>query len=135
MIFDYNQLSGNVPTSFSALTKLTQLSFSSNKLKGNLEFLSNLTSLKYISLYNNRMTGSIPTFFVRMPNLYWLDVVRNKLTGTLPTVLLEMEKLDYIYLSDNNLVGEIPSCYEKRILIDCEEIACSCCLNINNEQC
>jgi Leucine-rich repeat (LRR) protein len=133
--FEYNQLSGTIPTSISALTKLTQLNFPSNKFKGNLEFLSSLTNLKYISLTDNRMTGTIPTFFTRMPNLYWLDVVRNKLTGTLPSVLLKMEKLNYIYISDNNLVGNIPSCYGKRILVDCKEIICSCCRYWNDTQC
>ncbi|XP_025827437.1 receptor kinase-like protein Xa21 isoform X2 [Panicum hallii] len=105
------QLSGNLleakePKDWEFLTALansSQLEFlllGSCKFGGALpESLSNLsTSLRFISLSHNAISGSIPR-----------DIALNKLSGEIPSSLGECQVLQNLYLQNNMFSGGIPS--------------------------
>ena len=44
-----------------------------------------MTQLTQLALYNNSLTGSIPTEIGQMTQLTWLSLWNNGLTGVIPT--------------------------------------------------
>ena len=68
----------------------------------------NLTSLEYLDLHDNNITGNFPEF---ISELSYLQVLRNNsLHGSLaPNSFSNQSKLQILDLSNNNLVGSVPS--------------------------
>lgn len=65
-----NSLTGQIPVSFSNLTKLQRLDLSQNKLTGELpKELSSCPQLTYFNVSHNQLTGGVPsgTFFDSLP--------------------------------------------------------------------
>ena len=60
-------------------------------------------------LYDNNLSGEIPSELVSLENLVALDLGRNKLSGVIPPDLGSLSSLTYLDLSWNNLSGEIPA--------------------------
>jgi hypothetical protein len=71
--------------------------------------LGNLINLTYLLLYENQLTGTIPTELGNLINLTYLQLHNNQLTGTIPTELGSLSHLTYLYLYDNQLIGTIPT--------------------------
>jgi Leucine-rich repeat (LRR) protein len=60
MSLNNNQLSGDIPDVFLALTGLANLDFSSNNLTGPLPpSMGNLTALTSLHIQNNQLTGTL----------------------------------------------------------------------------
>jgi hypothetical protein len=80
----------------------------SRNLQGTLpgkEMELGLAYLKQLSIYNNRISGTIPSELMNnMRFLDWLDVGENHLTGQVPSI---GPKMRFLYLSSNKLSGEI----------------------------
>eukprot|EP00978_Attheya_sp_CCMP212_P010952 scaffold26663_cov46-Attheya_sp.AAC.1 len=80
----------------------------SRNLQGTLpgkEMELGLAYLKQLSIYNNRISGTIPSELMNnMRFLDWLDVGENHLTGQVPAI---GPKMRFLYLSSNRLSGEI----------------------------
>ena len=66
-------------------------------------------SLKILSLDNNLLNGTIPSFLSILENLEELVLSNNKLTGLIPTQLGSLGNLVVADLRDNELYGSIPS--------------------------
>jgi len=64
--------------------------------------------LLVLSLYQNRLTGTIPAEIGQLTELEWLNLGWNRMTGPVPVELLEMKNLKYMWLQANQLSGEFP---------------------------
>ena len=60
-------------------------------------------------LYNNQLTGEIPTELGQLANLTDLSLSWNQLTGRIPTELGQLTNLTDLWLNGNQLTGEIPT--------------------------
>jgi Leucine-rich repeat (LRR) protein len=68
-----------------------------------------LSSLDFLDLRNNTITGSLPTELKALSLLNFLDLNENQITGTIPHWLGEsLNRLQALGLSDNLLEGTIP---------------------------
>ena len=104
---------GNIslfPPKLGALPSLRVLSIYGNKLTGSIPpELGNLASLTSLDVSRNELTGSIPSEFGMLANLQALSMHRNKLTGALPPELGNLTGLVDLWLHENELTGTIPS--------------------------
>jgi Leucine-rich repeat (LRR) protein len=98
-----NNLIGIIPDSINFITKLKYFSLSDNQLSGSIPNL-NFPNLQVLNLYRNQLTGTIPNF--DLPNLQSLSLSSNQLTGTIPN--FNMPNLQFLSLYLNQLSGPIP---------------------------
>ncbi|KAF6171230.1 hypothetical protein GIB67_036898 [Kingdonia uniflora] len=129
-----NFLASNLPNSLAQLKDLGVLDLHSNRLTGPIDhiFTMQKSSLKYVDLSHNKLTGGLPDSFRKMGTLQSLDLSynrlgsdfpaslglvsalerlnmqKNKFTGEIPNTVLKLGNLKELNLSDNLLVGEIP---------------------------
>ncbi|TKY70447.1 Receptor protein 12 [Spatholobus suberectus] len=102
----HNYFSGQIPDSFSNLTRLRRLSLSSNSFSGEIPpSLGTLPNLEELYLDNNHLRGTIPEGF---NNLKRLELQSNKLNTRLPD-LGSLGNLKYLDLSDNSVAGALPA--------------------------
>ena len=81
-----------------------------NDLSGSIPSeLGVLSNLEYLNLGTNDITGSIPAELGRRAaNLEYLSLSNNDLTGSIPRKLGDLSSLEWLSLSRNNLAGPIP---------------------------
>ncbi|RWR93652.1 putative inactive leucine-rich repeat receptor-like protein kinase IMK2 [Cinnamomum micranthum f. kanehirae] len=82
LILGHNRLSGGVPPLISS--SLTRLDLKHNELSGVLSDQSLPSSLQYLSLSSNRLTGSVDRVLDRLDRLNYLDLSMNRFTGSIP---------------------------------------------------
>ncbi|KAH7517157.1 hypothetical protein FEM48_Zijuj09G0032600 [Ziziphus jujuba var. spinosa] len=102
----YNQLAGEIPRSVGTVPELTNLILCHNRLSGSIPpFLSQ--SLTRLDLKHNGLTGSLaPT---SLPSsLQYLSLSWNRLSGPVDRLLTRLDKLNYLDLSLNQFTGTIP---------------------------
>ena len=136
-----NHLTGQVPNSLGVLKDLHRLNLQLNNLgRGmyrNLNFLNSLTnisSLRALSLYGNNFGGMLPNSIVNLStqmqrlyvggnkifgsipeeignliNLTVFSAGENYLTGVIPTSLGKLQSLRALWLNSNRLSGLLPS--------------------------
>jgi len=91
-------------------TSVVEIDLYNNNLSGTLPSdLDDLTSLTALSLWSNSIGGTIPSSLSNLANLEILELDSNELTGSIPTQLGSITSLTELYLSSNNLDGAIPS--------------------------
>ncbi|KAH7285345.1 hypothetical protein KP509_33G024200 [Ceratopteris richardii] len=86
-------LSGDIPSYFNSLGKLTVLSLASNKLTGTIPDLSSLLKLTFLDLHHNNLSGTIPSFLGKLPAIkefvmHCRDLRNNNFSGAIPQELL-----------------------------------------------
>ena len=105
-----NQLSGTLPTSLSALTRLKLLNLGKNQLTGAIpSSLGKLINLELLYLNNNQFSESIPSSLSALTELQLLDVSSNQVNGIIPLGLSNLTKLNSLNLGKNKLTGPIPN--------------------------
>ncbi|KAK9233128.1 hypothetical protein WN943_023377 [Citrus x changshan-huyou] len=136
-----NQFKGKVSIDFSSLKNLSWLNLEQNNLgmgtSNDLDFvtfLTNCTSLKVLSLYDNQFKGELPHSIANLSstmnhfriggnqiygtippairnlvNLIALTMELNQLHGTIPDVIGELKNLQMLSVFGNFLHGSIPS--------------------------
>lgn len=62
-----------------------------------------------MSLYSNRLSGSIPKEIGKLKNLYELYLHNNQLNGSVPLEIGNLTNLYGLSLKDNQLCGKIPT--------------------------
>lgn len=75
--------------------------------------LSNLFSLKELSLKSTSRTGDIPNVLGMMTELVFFDLDNNELQGTIPSTLGSLTNLEVLLLNRNSLTNDIPSEFGK----------------------
>ncbi|KAK6118719.1 hypothetical protein DH2020_047524 [Rehmannia glutinosa] len=91
-------------------SSLLFMDLSNNTLSGSIpSSLGNLTNITSIDLANNKFTGHIPPHLDNLVNLEGLNLSHNVLEGTLPSHLSSCHRLSKLDVSHNRLNGTIPS--------------------------
>jgi Leucine-rich repeat (LRR) protein len=109
LYLDHCQLTGGIPLELSTLLLLRQLHLHKNLLTGHVP-LSWGMLLATVYLDGNRLTGRIPEFEGdNLPYLESLYLFDNALTGPLPTQLGSLQGLVNLRLESNRLTGTIPA--------------------------
>lgn len=67
-----------------------------------------LTSLTFLSLKNNHLTGSIPDDIGLMTKMKRLDLSHNSLTGSIPSSVSKMLLLTQLSFEHNSVMGSCP---------------------------
>jgi len=95
-------------------SKVTQLSLWQNKLTGTIPIeLGNLSNLDWVQLSYNSLSGIIPSALGNLTKLKSLYLNSNSLSGNVPRELGNLLKLNSLYLQTNLLTGRIPSDFGK----------------------
>lgn len=105
---DSNQLSGEIHLGEYS-TALTEIYLSKNKLEGTLEGVSKLTKLRNLYIENNLLSGNLPAEFGNCTTLSYLSLSDNNITGTFPVEFAKMN-LGYsgLKVNGNRMSGRIP---------------------------
>ena len=104
-------LSGTIPVSIGKLTSLVYLNLNENALTGTIPTLNaNLSFiyLQYFVMKSNLLTGSLPAWIWNSAALLVLDLSSNSLTGTLPVSIGDLTSLQQLVLNTNSITGTIP---------------------------
>ena len=82
-----------------------------------------------LDLFNNQLSGSIPSELGDLSNLEWLRLFNNKLTGSIPPELGKLTKLRSLFLTGNNFNEDscIPAALRDVAENDLDEIGLSFC--------
>jgi hypothetical protein len=105
----FNNLTGTLPASLSALSELKVLELSFNQLGGEIPAsFGDFKKLELLALNGNNLSGSIPQNIVNLTNLKQLHLSSNQLIGVLPTALGRLIKLEVFNVFDNDLSGALP---------------------------
>ncbi|MCL7041774.1 hypothetical protein MKW94_029933 [Papaver nudicaule] len=111
-----NYLSGSIPDSISALTRLRRLGFSGNSFTGELPAsLGSLSNLEELYLDNNRLQGAIPESFNGLTSLKRLELQGNKISGEFPE-LSALKNLTFLDASDNGISGKFPTNFPPSVM-------------------
>lgn len=104
----YNQITGTLPATLEFMAAKT-MDLSNNRFTGMVpKFPINVT---YMYLQRNSLSGPLPSDF-GAPLLQSLTLYDNLISGTIPSSLFSLEHLEILDLSGNILGGEIPTYQE-----------------------
>ncbi|KAL6596005.1 hypothetical protein ACP70R_047369 [Stipagrostis hirtigluma subsp. patula] len=105
-----NYLNGTIPAKLFTLPNLTQIELHDNLLSGELRLDAGKvsSSIGELSLYNNRLSGHVPTGIGGLVGLQKLLLAGNRLSGELPPEIGKLHQLSKADLSGNMISGEVP---------------------------
>ena len=103
-------MTGTIPAELGSLTNLRWLLLWENRLSGSIPAeLGSLTNLRHMILSNNQLSGSIPAELGGLTDLTQLRIGGNQLTGSIPPELGSLTNLIWLHLDGNQLTGSIPA--------------------------
>ncbi len=106
----YNEIVGPLPENDS-WQQLERFFADDNNITGGIreEFVENLPSVEYFSIYRNNLDGSIDSKIENMRSLRWWDVALNNpgLTGAIPTTIESLQNLE-LFDFNNNRITSVP---------------------------
>lgn len=104
-----NGLSGNIPNCLISVTSLEYLNLSDNNLTGSLlHRIDKLRELKELNLSNNKLSGELPEGVGNIASLENLYLDSNQFTGVLPNSLDNLVSIKNMDLSNNKFYGSLP---------------------------
>ncbi|GKV30602.1 hypothetical protein SLEP1_g39396 [Rubroshorea leprosula] len=109
-----NHLFGKIPSSIGSLYRLESLGLQNNNFCGEITWsLGNCSALQFLDLNYNSFFGKIPTWIgERLSSLIFLLLRSNNLSGDIPLKLCWLTNIMLLDLSNNNLSGNIPWCIQ-----------------------
>jgi hypothetical protein len=135
VVYD-NKFNSSLDVQWSDMTRLFYVDASWNQLSGPLPDLAVATSLQFIYLNNNTLTGPLDEKLGGLGHLQELWLQSNSLTGEIPARWSEMESLTTLLLHNNALNGSVPEAVCNLTMTgslavfetDCNyEVTCDCC--------
>lgn len=101
---------GSIPNGvLGNLSSLNFLSLRYNALTGSIPSdFSNLNQLKFLYLQHNRLSGPIPEVLFSIPSLTRLDLSGNRFSGGIPLGFSNLRNIATLFLQENQLTGPIP---------------------------
>ncbi|XAR50821.1 Non-specific serine/threonine protein kinase [Bertholletia excelsa] len=103
-----NCFNGSIPPQWATM-RLVELYFMGNQLSGPFpKVLTNITTLRNLSIEGNNFSGPIPPDIGKLVNLEKLILSSNSFTGELPVTLAKLVNLNDIRINDNDFIGKIP---------------------------
>jgi len=106
----YNNLQGNIPTSFYSFEHLRFLNLQGNQLSGGIPaWLGGMTNLIELTLAQNPLGGTIPAELAALTNLKTLNLSNCSLSGSIPGWLGGLTGLEQLVLTNNGLTGSLPA--------------------------
>ncbi|CAL9051132.1 unnamed protein product [Musa banksii] len=110
---------GAIPSHIFSLTSLRVLTLSQNRLHGTIpDSISELNSLVHLDLSYNSLTGGIPSQIGRLKDLVGLDLSYNSLTGSIPPSIGQLRLLQKLDLSSNSIAGIVPDSLQNLRFLD-----------------
>ena len=101
------RITGKIPPSIAELQKLWFLDLEQLYMKGTLSILQNMTSLRYIHLKINQLSGNIPfDLGIRLPHLIEIQLQTNLLSGVIPDSIGRLKRLKVLNLANNDHIHE-----------------------------
>ncbi|CAB9524494.1 LRR receptor-like serine threonine-protein kinase [Seminavis robusta] len=105
-----------IPPEIELLTSLSALSLQQNNINASIKDLLppgifQLGYISYFDVFDNRLTGGVPTEFGLMTSANHLDLGLNALGGKIPSELGALTSMTELHLYDNGLTGSIPTEY------------------------
>eukprot|EP00211_Chloroparvula_japonica_P000288 CAMPEP_0119120878 /NCGR_PEP_ID=MMETSP1310-20130426/1741_1 /TAXON_ID=464262 /ORGANISM="Genus nov. species nov., Strain RCC2339" /LENGTH=1192 /DNA_ID=CAMNT_0007110389 /DNA_START=37 /DNA_END=3616 /DNA_ORIENTATION=+ len=100
----------SIPDTLGNLSKLFILYLDQNDIVGTLPDLSGCTSLEYLSLSDNRLSGSIQPGYLALPGIKWMNLALNQFVGVLPD-LSPLSEVVFLSLGSNFFDSTIPESY------------------------
>ncbi|KAH7423977.1 hypothetical protein KP509_12G083900 [Ceratopteris richardii] len=105
---DHNHFSGEIPTTLDRLVNLSELHLTANQLTGVLPDLSNLNKLNILAVGDNQFTPSeIPAWLTSLRSLTDLQMQKTNLLGSIPESLFELPTITAVNLDNNILNGTL----------------------------
>ncbi|XP_058181366.1 probable LRR receptor-like serine/threonine-protein kinase At1g56140 [Rhododendron vialii] len=105
-------VTGGIPEELWSLTSLTYLNLGKNYLTGPLSSsIANLTQMKWLYLAYNALSGEVPKELGKLTNLTVLSICINNFSGSLPSELGNLVKLEDLYFYSSGVSGAIPSTF------------------------
>nr|GMC47099.1 receptor kinase-like protein Xa21 isoform X1 [Ipomoea batatas] len=99
-----------IPKELCVSSSLSYLFLYSNILSGAIpKEIGNLTAIELLSIEFNNFGGEIPQEIGKLYTLKWVGLGSANLSGTIPKEIFNISSLIFIELSDNNLVGTLPT--------------------------
>lgn len=100
---DRNTLTGKVPANLNNLTNVNELNLAHNDLKGPFPDLSQMNSLNYVDLSNNSFDPTeAPLWFSTLPSLTTLISEFGSLQGRVPEKLFSYSQIQQVKLRNNS---------------------------------
>ncbi|KAJ4772962.1 Leucine-rich repeat (LRR) family protein [Rhynchospora pubera] len=101
----FNQLTGTIPQSIANLPSLANLVLCHNQLSGSIPQFPESSPLLRLDLKHNQITSQVPN----LPStLQYLSLSSNQLTGQVDSILVKLNRLNFLDLAMNQLEGPIP---------------------------
>lgn len=89
--------------------RVKEINLYNNNLTGTIPTsIGNLSVLTFLSLSNNHLSGTIPAQIGNLTNLTGLYLYLNQLSGSIPIELTGLNQLKRLSISRNQLTGSIP---------------------------
>ncbi|KAF3681947.1 putative LRR receptor-like serine/threonine-protein kinase-like [Capsicum annuum] len=109
LVFEHNNLTGNILPEIGKLRRLQGLLIRNSKLRGHIaEAVCHLSNLVKLDMDRNELTGVIPECLGNLSMMQHLYLGCNKFSSKLPLSLWKMKCLLFINVSRNSIEGEIP---------------------------
>ncbi|KAG5225619.1 receptor protein [Salix suchowensis] len=101
----YNRLDNSILSYMDGLSSLKELYLGYNRLEGLIDLKGNMSSLEFLDLSRNNLSGPLPPRFslCDLKHLRELNIYSNDLSGFLPPCLANLTSLEQLDLSSNHL--------------------------------
>ncbi len=112
-LYENGRISGTLPQSLSALTRLGDLSLDTNAISGTLPAAWGHLASQWedIRLFGNALSGTLPASFADLTRLAFLRLGGNAISGSLPAVYGDLTSLRFVTLDNNALEGTLPDSF------------------------
>jgi Leucine-rich repeat (LRR) protein len=105
-----------IPATLLERPYLEVLDLSANLLSGpfpsEIQIVPEESYFNFLSVYDNKLTGQIPSDLAKFPLLDHIDVSNNRLTGVMPNWLGQMTQIGFLFLSLNPFTpGPVPESF------------------------